>query len=132
MVVPGLITPTFLRVFVDDVLVQRMDGWLRPLLVAMVITIALRLALGALQQKYIRRLQTKLLVTNTTAFFEHVLHLPIEFFAQRYGGDIAARVGINDQVSVFISRRLTGAVINAVLALFFVALMLAYSVPLTL
>ena len=131
MVVPGLVIPTFLRVFVDDVLVAHLEGWLRPLLIAMTLTVAVRVALGWLQQKYIRRLQTRLLVTNTTAFFEHVLHLPIEFFSQRYSGDIATRVGINDQVAIFVSRKLAGAVINATLALFFVALMLAYSVPLT-
>jgi NHLM bacteriocin system ABC transporter peptidase/ATP-binding protein len=132
MVVPGLVIPTFSRVFVDSVLVGHVDGWLRPLLIAMTLTFLLRLALGYVQQQYIRRLQTKLLVTSTTEFFEHVLHLPIEFFSQRYAGDIATRVGLNDQVALFMARRLAGAVINGVLALFFMLLMFAYSVPLTL
>ena len=132
MVVPGLVIPTFSRIFVDTVLVAHVDGWLRPLLIAMIMTLLLRLALGWIQQQYIRRLQTKLLVTNTTEFFEHVLHLPVEFFAQRYAGDIASRVGINDDIALFISRRLAGAAIDGVLILFFALLMFAYSVPLTL
>ena len=132
MVGPGLVIPTFSRVFVDSVLIAHVDGWLRPLLIAMTMTLVLRLALGWLQQRYIRRLQTKLLVTTTTAFFEHVLHLPVEFFAQRYAGDIANRVGLNDQVALFISRRLATAAINGVLIVFFAGLMLSYSVPLTL
>lgn len=132
MVVPGLVIPTFSKIFVDSVLIARVDGWLRPLLIAMTMTLVLRLALGWVQQLYIRRLQTKLLVTTTTEFFEHVLHLPIEFFAQRYAGDIATRVGLNDQIALFLSRRLASAAINGVLALFFVLLMFAYSVPLTL
>lgn len=131
MVVPGLVIPTFSRIFVDDVLVAHVDGWLRPLLIAMTMTLLLRVALGWIQQRYVRRLQTKLLVTNTTEFFEHVLHLPIEFFAQRYAGDIAARVGINDDIAVFISRRLATAVIDGALILFFALLMFANSVPLT-
>ena len=132
MVGPGLVIPTFSRVFVDSVLIAHVDGWLRPLLIAMTMTLVLRLALGWLQQRYIRRLQTKLLVTTTTAFFEHVLHLPVEFFAQRYAGDIANRVGLNDQVALFLSRRLATAAINGVLIVFFAGLMLSYSVPLTL
>ena len=132
MVVPGLVIPTFSKIFVDSVLIARVDGWLRPLLIAMTMTLVLRLALGWVQQLYIKRLQTKLLVTTTTEFFEHVLHLPIEFFAQRYAGDIATRVGLNDQIALFLSRRLASAAINGVLALFFVLLMFAYSVPLTL
>ena len=132
MVVPGLVIPTFSKIFVDSVLIARVDGWLRPLLIAMTMTLVLRLALGWVQQLYIKRLQTKLLVTTTTEFFEYVLHLPIEFFAQRYAGDIATRVGLNDQIALFLSRRLASAAINGVLALFFVLLMFAYSVPLTL
>ena len=132
MVVPGLVIPTFSKIFVDSVLIARVDGWLRPLLIAMTMTLVLRLALGWVQQLYIKRLQTRLLVTTTTEFFEHVLHLPIEFFAQRYAGDIATRVGLNDQIALFLSRRLASAAINGVLALFFVLLMFAYSVPLTL
>ena len=132
MVVPGLVIPTFSRIFVDNVLVGHVDGWLRPLLIAMTLTFLLRLALGYVQQQCIRRLQTKLLVTTATEFFEHVLHLPIEFFSQRYVGDIATRVGLNDQVALFMARRLAGAAINGVLALFFMLLMFAYSVPLTL
>lgn len=132
MVVPGLVIPTFSRIFVDNVLIAHVDGWLRPLLIAMTMTMAMRLALGALQQHYIRKLQTKVLVTTTTEFLEHVLHLPIEFFAQRYAGDISNRIGLNDQVALFISRRLATAAINGVLIVFFALLMFAYSVPLTL
>lgn len=132
MVVPGLVIPTFSRIFVDSVLIAHVDGWLRPLLIAMTMTLLLRVALAWIQQHYIRRLQTKLLVTNTTEFFEHVLHLPIEFFAQRYAGDIAMRIGINDEVALFISRRLASAVIDGVMIVFFALLMFANSVPLTL
>ena len=132
MIVSGLVIPTFSRIFVDNVLVQHVEGWLRPLLIAMGVTMVLRFALGSLQQRYMRRLQTKLLVTNTTEFLDHVLHLPVEFFAQRYAGEISNRVGINDQVANFLSLRLAAAAINGVLVVFYAALMLLYSVPLTL
>jgi NHLM bacteriocin system ABC transporter peptidase/ATP-binding protein len=131
MVVPGLVIPTFSKVFVDDILVSRVDGWLAPLLIAMTATLLLRAAVGLLEQHYLLRLQTKLLVTSTSEFFEHVLHLPVEFFSQRYAGDISNRVGINDQIALFLSRRLASAAIDGVLALFFAMLMLSYSVPLT-
>ena len=131
MVIPGLVIPTFSRVFVDNVLVAKVDGWLRPLLIAMLLTLVMRLGLSWIYQVYMRRLQTKLLVTSTTEFLEHVLHLPIEFFAQRYAGEISNRVGINDSVSLFMTQRLAGAVISASLAVFFAALMFLYSVKLT-
>lgn len=131
MVFPGLVIPTFSRIFVDSVLVAHVEGWLRPLLIAMTMTMLLRFALGFLQQRYMRRLQTKLLVTNTTEFLDHVLHLPVEFFAQRYAGEISSRVAINDQVANFVSRRLAAAAINGLLVMFYGVLMLLYSVQLT-
>ena len=47
LVIPNLVTAAFQRVFVDEILVQGHHDWLRPLLMAMVLTAMLRLAAAA-------------------------------------------------------------------------------------
>jgi ABC-type bacteriocin/lantibiotic exporter with double-glycine peptidase domain len=51
LVVPGLVVPTFARLFVDQVLVRRSESWFRPLVLGMVLTALLRGALSLVQRR---------------------------------------------------------------------------------
>jgi NHLM bacteriocin system ABC transporter peptidase/ATP-binding protein len=132
LVVPGLVVPTFAKMFIDQVVVGKLGYWLRPLLLGMVVTALLRAGLVWLQQYYLLRLETKLSVTTSSRFLWHVLRLPVEFYAQRYAGEISWRAGLNDEVAQFLSRRLASAAIDAMMIVFFGVLMLTYDVWLTL
>jgi NHLM bacteriocin system ABC transporter peptidase/ATP-binding protein len=126
MVVPGLILPTFSQVFVDRFLIANAETWYRPLLVGLTLTALTRATLVWLQQRYLLRLETKIAVTTSSRFLWHILRLPIEFYTQRYGGEISSRVEMNDAVAVFLCSRLAAAAIDALLVIFFVLLMLSY------
>ena len=132
LVVPGLVIPTFTRVFVDEILVGGMQDWLMPLLLGMAMAAAMRAGLTGLQQHYLLRLETKLALSTSSQFFWHVLRLPMEFFTQRYGGEIGARVVINDRVAQLLSGRLATTAVSLVTLVFFAALMFHYDVVLTL
>lgn len=132
MVGPGLVIPIFSQVFVDKFLVLRLDGWFKPLLLAMALTALLRAALKFLQQYFLLRLETKISVTTSSNFLWHVLRLPVEFYSQRYGGEISSRVGLNDTVARFLSGQLASTAIDALLVVFYAALMFAYDPVLTL
>lgn len=132
LVVPGLIIPTFSRVFVDDFLVGGKQNWVIPLLVGMGGTAALRAILTWLQEYYLLRLETKLAVKTSSNFFWHVLQLPVEFFNQRYGGEIGSRVAINDSVAQLLSGQFATNVINLVMVVFYAILMFQYDILLTL
>jgi NHLM bacteriocin system ABC transporter peptidase/ATP-binding protein len=132
LVVPGLLIPTFSRVFVDYYLVEGLTNWIAPLLLGMALTAIVRAVLTHLQAYYLLRLETKLSLTTSSRFFWHVLRLPIEFFTQRYGGEIGARVAINDRIAHLLSGELAATIIGAVLAVFYVVLMFQYDVVLTL
>lgn len=130
LVIPGLVIPTFTKIFVDEYLVRGAQDWLRPLLLGMALTAVLRAALTHLQQSRLLQLETWLALTSSSAFFWHVLRLPIEFFNQRYAGDIAQRVGSNDTVAQLLSGELATQAIGALTAVFYAALMLQYDATL--
>jgi NHLM bacteriocin system ABC transporter peptidase/ATP-binding protein len=131
LVIPGLVIPTFSKVFVDEVLVARLGGWFRPLLVGMALTAAARAALSWLQDSTLLRLQTRLAITSSSRFFWHALRLPVEFYTQRYAGDIAGRVAINDRVAALLSGDFASSVLAALTAVFYALLMLQYDAGLT-
>lgn len=132
LVVPGLAIPTFSKIFVDEILVGGLDRWLAPLLLAMGLTALLHGALSWLQKFYLLRLETKLALSLSARFFDHVFRLPIEFFRRRFGGEIVSRVMINDQVAQLLSRELAVTALAAVMIVFYALLMLRYDVVLTL
>ena len=126
LVVPGLLVPTFSRVFVDDVLVRHSQTWLWPLLVGLAATAAARALVTILQQSLLLRLETKLSVLMTSRFLWRVLSLPLSFFQQRHAGDIGARIDANDTVTRLLSGALATNVLNLVSLVFFAAAMVIY------
>ncbi len=132
LVIPGLAIPIFNRVFVDFYLVSGRIDWVWLLLLAMSVTIILRTILTWLQQHYLLRLETKLTLSNASQLLWHILRLPIEFFTQRWSGDVCSRVDMNDRVAQLLSGELSTTLLNIVLIIFYAGLMLQYSVPMTL
>jgi len=131
LVIPGLVVPTFSKVFIDNILIGKTTDWLRPLLIGMTITAILRAALTALQQHHLAMLEIKIAVTSSAKFFRHLLHLPIEFFSQRFAGDLSARLQSNDQVASLFSGELATNALNCLLIVFYAFLMFQYDVFLT-
>jgi len=132
LVVPGLVIPTFSRIFVDNVLVAKLDEWYRPLLAGLIVTTLVRGALTWLQERSLARLQTRLSVATSSTFLWHILRLPVEFYAQRYGGEVSGRVAMNDRVAEFLSSQLAARAIDVMMVVFFALLMFTYDLVLPL
>jgi NHLM bacteriocin system ABC transporter peptidase/ATP-binding protein len=131
LVLPGLVVPTFAKIFVDDILMQHKTSWARPLLWGMALTALLRGLLLALQNRALLLLEIKLYVTMTAGFLRHVLHLPVSFFARTFAGDVAARIDLNYGVARTVAAEVVPNVINALAVVFFLVLMVQYDLLLT-
>ena len=126
LVLPGMAIPVFGRVFVDEILVAQRESWLVPLMVGMFATGLLRAVLKGFEQHYLLRVETKMALANSAAFFWHVLRLPVEFYTQRSAGDISSRVAIADRVAHILSADLTASLLAVMTSIFFGMLMLFY------
>lgn len=130
LVIPGLALPGATRAFVDDILVRRFDGWLGPLLVGLAAMFVLQVALSAVQEMALLRLELKLALEQSAAFTWHVLRLPVEFFSQRFAGDLANRIEANDRVARLLARDCGHAAANCFTASFLGIIMLFYDATL--
>ena len=131
LVVLGLVVPAFTRIFVDYYLGAGLGEVIALILPGMALTALLIVALTWLQQQQLLRLETSLALTSSSSFFWHVLRLPIEFFTQRYAGDISSRVAINNRVASLLSGDVATTLLSVVLAAFYVVLMARYDLLLT-
>jgi ATP-binding cassette, subfamily C, bacterial len=128
----GMAIPVFSQVFVDEILVQGRQQWLRPLIIGMVFTAVIQALLTLLQLRYLRRLKVKLSIGMSSKFLWHILRLPIGFYAQRFAGEISSRTSLNDQVADVLSGRLATTAIDAVMIIFYALIMVQYDWVLTL
>ncbi len=131
LVLPGLLIPSYSRIFFDSILGEQQRHWLRPLLLAMLLTALINGAFTYLQQRTLLHLQGKLSLSGASRFFWHVLHLPSEFFSQRYAGDVSARIEINDRIATLLCSDLATNVVNALTLVFYAALLYQYDTLLT-
>ncbi|MDI1283592.1 MAG: NHLP family bacteriocin export ABC transporter peptidase/permease/ATPase subunit [Reyranella sp.] len=130
LVIPGLIVPGFTRIFVDDILVKQFDGWLGPLLVGMAAIFILNALLSTVQQLMLLRIELRLALEQSARFVWHVLCLPVEFFGQRFSGDLVNRVEANDRVAELLAVDLGNAAASLLTAAFLGVAMMFYDVTL--
>lgn len=131
LVIPGLAIPAITKVFIDNVLLGQNSSWLIPLLFGLLMTAFMRAILTWLQRYYLLQLEMKLSLSMSSRFFWHVLRLPVQFFSQRFSGEIGSRVMINDSVAQLLSGELAVAVLSSIMIVFYLVLMFQYSILLT-
>jgi NHLM bacteriocin system ABC transporter peptidase/ATP-binding protein len=131
LVIPNIIAAGFSKIFVDNILIQRMDSWLAPLLIGMALTATCRAVLVVVRQSVLLRLQAKLAVVTTSRFLWRLMMLPFEFFTQRHAGDVASRVASNEQIARLLSGGITMNALSFTSVLLFGAAMAVYDLTLT-
>ena len=127
LAVASLGVPVAVQVFVDDVLIPGGEPWAGGVLALLVATLLLSFVLARLERRAIVRLGTKLALVGGDRVITRVMRLPMRYFEQRYAGEIAFRVQLNEQLAATLAEQLAPALIAALTSLLVVALMFVYS-----
>lgn len=130
LIIPQVATPVLAGQYIDQVIGEGRP-WLLPILWALGIAAVLKFFLQEAQLRYLRRLQTKLSVEMSGGFLWHLLRLPVDFYAQRFAGEVSHRLIYNDQVAATLSGQLATAVIGVITMVIYGVVLLTYDVNLT-
>jgi NHLM bacteriocin system ABC transporter peptidase/ATP-binding protein len=135
LLIPGIIVAGANRIFVDDILVKGEHAWLIPLLAGLGVSALFSGLLTWLQKYALVRTETALGTMLAVRYFWTLLKLPLNFFSQRYAGDVANRMSQAERMASLISSGLAPAIISLIpivgygIALFFMdAVVAAYVV----
>lgn len=128
----GVIYPMFSRVLLDRLLCGPNQEWITPFFVCFVLFIGLWLVLSAVQEACTLKIQGRLAVRANAEYMWHVLRLPVEFFTQRFVGDIAVRKKANETIAETLVQTLAPVALNVAMMLVYLTVILRYSVLLTL
>jgi len=131
MIIPGLASPVFSQIFLDDILTRKHPDWMFNFCLAMTVSFIVCGVMTWLQAVILTRWQRKLTLADSSSFFWHLLRLPMQFFNQRYAAEVASRVNFNESIAGVLSGPAATAVLNLFVAIFYLLLLLQYNVTLT-
>lgn len=132
MIIPGLASPIFNQVFLDDILTGKHRDWMLNFCLAMTVSFVICGVMNWLRAIILTRWQQKLTLADSSSFFWHLLRLPMAFFHQRYAAEVASRVNFNESVAGVLSGSAATSVLDFFVAIFFLLLLFQYNVELTL
>lgn len=128
----GVISPAFSRIFLDRLLTGENLEWLMPFIFALAGLSIVQLIVSWVQTVYSLKINGKLSVVGNTEYMWKVLRLPMEFFSQRMAGDIVQRQNMNAQAAQTLVQTFAPLALNAAMMIFYLVVMVRYSLPLTL
>ncbi|WP_295093076.1 NHLP family bacteriocin export ABC transporter peptidase/permease/ATPase subunit [Ruminococcus sp.] len=128
----GIINPIMSKVFMDRLLTGQNKDWLITFIGIMTGLAAVQIVVEWIKAVYSLKLNGKMAVTGSTSYMWKVLHMPMEFFSQRMAGDIQSRQSTNASISGTLVNTFAPLLINTLMMIFYLLLMLRYSLILTL
>ena len=128
----GLVSPLFFQVVMDKVLVHRGMTTLDVLVIGLVVVVVFESVLNALRAYVFSHTTSRIDVELGARLFRHLVQLPLAYFQSRRVGDSVARVRELENIRSFLTGNALTVLLDVVFSVVFIAVMLLYSVPLTL
>ena len=126
-----LVSPVFNQIYVDRILTQKNPDWLVPFLLLMGALLVYKIIIYIMQQVYMLRISGKFAVVANSTFMWHVLRLPMDFFSQRYAGDIAEKQSSNEGIANTLIQELAPLFLDLVTMILYLFMMIKYNMILT-
>jgi ABC-type bacteriocin/lantibiotic exporter with double-glycine peptidase domain len=127
LIVPGILTPGLLRLFVDGYLSTGNRDGAAVIIAGLIAALILSIVLTALQLVGLRRLTTITVTTASARFLWHLLRMPAWFISQRDPTTLAYRVSLTESIALVMSGPFASAVLAQLTSLFFLIIMFVLS-----
>src|SRR5438105_9421627 len=128
----ALVSPLFFQVVMDKVLVHRGVTTLDVLVIGLVVVVIFESVLTALRTYVFSHTTSRIDVELGARLFRHLVSLPLAYFQARRVGDSVARMRELENIRSFLTGNAITLVLDLMFSVIFIAVMFAYSVPLTL
>ncbi len=128
----ALVTPLFFQIIVDKVLVEKTYSTLVVLVVGLALLGFFETTLQYLRTFALAHTTNRIDVELGQRLFVHLLRLPLGYFETRASGQTVARMRELETIRTFLTGQCLFSVLDLVFALIFIAILLGFSVKLTL
>lgn len=130
-IVPALALTVLSQIFIDNILMGRLHSWEAGFIIAIFVMMIVATFIQFLQSRVSANFSIQLSTLLSGQFIWRILRLPLLFFMQRYGGEIASRMSLNQAVSDTFVEQILSAFISVWFAFLFAIVMFYYDIPIT-
>lgn len=125
----GLATPFFFQIVIDKVLVHNSLATLYVLSIGVVVALGFDTALSYLRNYMLLWATNKIDARLASRTFEHLMRLPMHFFEQSSAGVLVKHMQQTETIREFMTGKLFMTALDSTALLFFIPILLFYSVP---
>ena len=127
----NILYPLFNKIFIDNILPGNESGWTLWFFIASFSILILNVLIGIVKSIHWLKIEGKFAIVSSAKFMWHCLHLPLEFFSQRYIGDIVSRQKSTADISLVFIQKIAPIAIDLFSLVFYLFFMVTYSWKLT-
>ncbi|CAK2862055.1 ATP-binding cassette, subfamily B, bacterial RaxB [Vibrio crassostreae] len=126
-----LISPYYIQLTIDDVLISNDHPLLVVLLVGFSFIVVAQVGVSLLRRWILLKLSSSLNIQMGSNLFFHLLRLPMEYFEKRHVGDVVSRFGSLNRIREMITSNFVEALMDGFMAIILLIMMFTYSSVLT-
>ncbi|MCU7554514.1 peptidase domain-containing ABC transporter [Alteromonas sp. ASW11-19] len=127
----SIASPYYMQTVIDDVLLRQQQDLLMVLALGFGLLLCVETFTSVVRRLVILSVSSRLQLQMSANVFQHLLKLPLDYFAKRHVGDIVSRFGSLAKIREFLTTGLVTAVLDGVMALVTLVVMAIYSPLLT-
>ncbi len=126
-----IITVLLSRSIMDEIMSKGEKRLILPFLLALAFLVLCRIILSVGETLYILKESRRMTAQSAVNLYKTILMQPMHFFEERFSGDLVHRMDANTYLNYTILQKLTPRAIDFASAIFYIALMFYYNVPIT-
>ena len=130
LVLPKVAMPLLSQIFYDNILSGSNADWAVPFFIACVFVVLFEFLVRMVESNN-WKMQLRMTINATSELLWHTLHLPLDFFHDKFAGDVATRVTYPSDVSQQLTRKLLPLISEVILIVVYLFFMIKYSLYLS-
>lgn len=127
----AIISPYFIQIVVDDVVLRADMALLKILALGFFLLLLIETATHYLRQFVILNLSSRLNVQMAANVFHHLVRLPLDYFSKRHMGDLVSRFGSLNVIRELLTTGVVAVMVDGLMATLTLVVMFWYDVRLT-
>lgn len=127
LIIPGLIVPSFNKLFFDDIIILSQNQWFYPMISILAIFIILGCILVYYQQLVLLKAELKSNIEESSKFIIYVLKLPYSYFYNHKAGETVKRLNLNNDIAQLLTKETLTTLLQCITIVFYGVVMLKFN-----